>query len=73
MEPTKHIFVLRIGAVLAIVAIVLASWSGVVATPGQEAHAAAAPASEPRWRGDPSLAGLSVGPDAESGEIEIFY
>jgi hypothetical protein len=73
MEPRKQMFALRIGGLLAVVGIVLASYSGVVATPRQEQQTAPAPASEPRWSGDPSLAGLSIAADAQPGDVEIFY
>ena len=73
MEPKKQMFALRIGGLLAVVGIVLASNSGVVATPRQEQQPAPAPAIEPRWSGDPSLAGLSIAADAQPGDVEIFY
>lgn len=79
MESTKRIVALQIGAVLAVVGIALASYSGVVATPAQdqqpaqEQQPAPASASEPRWSGDPSLAGLRIAADAEPGDVEIFY
>jgi hypothetical protein len=75
MQPTKQIVALRIGAVLAVVGIALAFYSGVVATPAQEQQPAPASksASEPRGSGDPSLAGLRIAADAEPGDVEIFY
>lgn len=73
MEPTKQIVALRIGAVLAVIGIALAFYSGVVATPAQEQQPAPASASEPRWSGDSSLAGLRIAADAEPGDVEIFY
>lgn len=77
MESRKQILALRIGAVLAIVGIALATYSGVVATRSQEQQPAQeqqlAPASAPRWSGDPSLAGLRIAADAEPGDVEIFY
>jgi hypothetical protein len=62
----------RIAAVLAIAGIALAGYSGVPATkPRVEAQAATA--SMAAISGDPSLAGLKPGPDADSGGAVAEY
>lgn len=68
MEKQKRNWVARAAVVGLGALVALLALSG-PSEPTPQAASRAKSEAAPRWTGDPSIAGLSVGPDAQSGQI----